>query len=105
MKHTNKSKKIIFLGAYDDFYTIDWLREMSKNRLRQRQITNKMRDSLINKIKKCHDKWSGWLVVVLVGLAAGNILNFKKVQLKFSSLDYNKNKYFCYTHSSVIFVI
>jgi len=59
------------LGAYDDFYTIDWLREMSKNRLRQRQITNKMRESLINKVKKFHEKWSGWLVVILVGLAAG----------------------------------
>ena len=55
---------------------------MSKNRLRQRQITNKMRESLINKVKKFHEKWSGWLVVILVGLAAGIVFTSKKVTIK-----------------------
>lgn len=61
------------LGTYDDFHTIDWLREMSRNRLRHRQIQHKKNESYFHRIKKLHDAWSGWLVVLLVGLAAGKL--------------------------------
>ena len=60
------------LGTYDDFHTIDWLREMSRNRLRHRQIVHMKNESCFHKIKRLHDAWSGWLVVLLVGLAAGD---------------------------------
>jgi len=59
------------IGTYDDFYTIDWLREMSRNRLRYRQIYNRKKESFIKNLRGLHDAWSGWLVVLLVGLAAG----------------------------------
>ena len=63
------------LGTYDDFHTIDWLREMSRNRLRHRQIIHRKDESWFHALKGLHDAWSGWLVVLLVGLAAGE-LNF-----------------------------
>nr|CAB3231573.1 H(+)/Cl(-) exchange transporter 4-like [Phallusia mammillata] len=59
------------IGTYDDFHTIDWLREMSRNRLRHRQILYGKKESFFKTIKSLHDAWSGWLVVLLVGLAAG----------------------------------
>lgn len=59
------------LGVYDDFHTIDWLREMSRDRLRHRQILQRKRESFGKMIQGLHDAWSGWLVVFLVGLAAG----------------------------------
>nr|XP_002127837.1 H(+)/Cl(-) exchange transporter 4-like [Ciona intestinalis] len=59
------------IGTYDDFHTIDWLREMSRNRLRHRQIIYRKKESFFRTLKGLHDAWSGWLVVLLVGLAAG----------------------------------
>lgn len=56
---------------YDDFHTIDWLREMSLNRLRYRQIYNSSSKSFCAVVRKLHDACSGWLVVLLIGLAAG----------------------------------
>jgi len=62
------------IGTYDDFHTIDWLREMSRNRLRHRQIVHRQNESFFKAVKRYHDAWSGWLVVLLVGLAAGQFL-------------------------------
>lgn len=59
------------IGTYDDFHTIDWLREMSRDKLRHRQIIHNKRESAYKFFKGLHDAWSGWLVVLLVGLAAG----------------------------------
>ncbi|XP_039248627.1 H(+)/Cl(-) exchange transporter 4-like [Styela clava] len=59
------------VGTYEDFHTIDWLREMSRDRLRHRQIIHRKRESWHKFFKGMHDAWSGWLVVLLVGLAAG----------------------------------
>ncbi|XP_076802251.1 H(+)/Cl(-) exchange transporter 4-like [Clavelina lepadiformis] len=59
------------LANYEDFHTIDWLREMSRNRLRHRQITQGLRKTFLQKIRILHDACSGWLVVLLIGMAAG----------------------------------
>lgn len=59
------------IGTYDDFHTIDWLREMSRDRLRHRQILHRKKESWYKLLMGLHDAWSGWLVVLLVGLAAG----------------------------------
>uniref|UniRef100_H2YSM6 Chloride channel protein n=1 Tax=Ciona savignyi TaxID=51511 RepID=H2YSM6_CIOSA len=67
----NSDANIDDIGTYDDFHTIDWLREMSRNRLRHRQILYRKKESFFRTLKGLHDAWSGWLVVLLVGLAAG----------------------------------
>lgn len=59
------------IGTYDDFHTIDWLREMSRDRLRHRQILYRKKESWYKLFMGLHDAWSGWIVVLLVGLAAG----------------------------------
>lgn len=59
------------VGQYDDFHTIDWLRDIGRDRLRHRQIVRKKQESVWEKIKGAHDAWSGWVCVFLVGVAAG----------------------------------
>jgi len=59
------------LGQYDDFHTIDWQRDIARDRMRHRYIVKKKRDSAWDLIKGAHDAWSGWVCVLLVGLFSG----------------------------------
>ena len=59
------------MERYEDFHTIDWLREMSLNRLRYRQVYNIANNNFWGVVRKMHDACSGWIVVLLIGLAAG----------------------------------
>uniref|UniRef100_A0A665U6Q3 Chloride channel protein n=1 Tax=Echeneis naucrates TaxID=173247 RepID=A0A665U6Q3_ECHNA len=59
------------VGTYEDFNTIDWVREKSKDRDRHREITNKSRQSTVNLLHSVSDAFSGWLLMLLVGLLSG----------------------------------
>ena len=61
------------IGQYDDFHTIDWLRDISRDRIRHRQISKRKQDSCFAKVKVAHDEWSGWVCVLLVGCATGKL--------------------------------
>lgn len=61
------------IGQYDDFHTIDWQRDIARDRMRHRYIIKKKQDSIWNLIEGAHDAWSGWLCVLLVGLCTGVI--------------------------------
>uniref|UniRef100_A0A646QE68 Chloride channel protein n=1 Tax=Hemiscolopendra marginata TaxID=943146 RepID=A0A646QE68_9MYRI len=58
---------------YDDFHTIDWIRDIARDRMRHRYILKKKHESIFNLVKGAHDAWSGWLCVFLVGVAAGTV--------------------------------
>lgn len=93
------------VGTYEDFHTIDWLREKSRDTDRHRkvwtdqtdspttnrcltpdseclihnrkvfhmshQITSKSKESIWDLIKSLLDAWSGWVVMLLIGLLSG----------------------------------
>ncbi|XP_033962437.1 H(+)/Cl(-) exchange transporter 5 [Pseudochaenichthys georgianus] len=59
------------LGTYEDFNTIDWVREKSKDRERHREITNKSKLSTMALLHSVSDAFSGWLLMLLVGLMSG----------------------------------
>ncbi|XP_021378245.1 H(+)/Cl(-) exchange transporter 3-like isoform X8 [Mizuhopecten yessoensis] len=59
------------IGQYDDFHTIDWLRDIARDRMRHRHIMKKKQEGFLEKLKSAHDAWSGWVCVLLVGVAAG----------------------------------
>ncbi len=59
------------MGQYDDFHTIDWQRDIARDRMRHRHIVKKKKNSLCDLIRGAHDAWSGWLCVLLVGLCSG----------------------------------
>ncbi|XP_063236242.1 H(+)/Cl(-) exchange transporter 5 isoform X2 [Bacillus rossius redtenbacheri] len=61
------------IGQYDDFHTIDWQRDIARDRMRHRYIVKKKQDSVCDLIKGAHDAWSGWLCVLLVGLFTGAV--------------------------------
>jgi chloride channel 3/4/5 len=58
---------------YDDFHTIDWLKDLARDRFRHRVIQAKKRESIFQKLVTLHDSWSGWICVLLVGLSSGLI--------------------------------
>ncbi|OCT96948.1 hypothetical protein XELAEV_18009167mg [Xenopus laevis] len=64
------------VGTYDDFHTIDWVREKCKDRERHRRINSKKKESAWELAKSLYDAWSGWLVVTLTGLASGALAGF-----------------------------
>ncbi|XP_014672883.1 PREDICTED: H(+)/Cl(-) exchange transporter 3-like [Priapulus caudatus] len=59
------------VGQYEDFHTIDWLRDIARDRLRHRHIVKKKKESCWDSLKGWHDAWSGWMCVLIVGCAAG----------------------------------
>ncbi|XP_076468373.1 H(+)/Cl(-) exchange transporter 4-like isoform X2 [Babylonia areolata] len=59
------------IGQYDDFHTIDWLRDIARDRMRHRHISRRRQEGCWEKTKSMLDAWSGWACVFLVGLAAG----------------------------------
>jgi len=59
------------LGQYDDFHTIDWQRDIARDRTRHRYIVKKKQDGFLDLIRGAHDAWSGWVCVLLVGLMSG----------------------------------
>ncbi|VDP01675.1 unnamed protein product [Soboliphyme baturini] len=58
-------------GQYDDFHTIDWQRDLARDRLRHKFVLKKSRESICNLISGIFDAGSGWICVLLVGIAAG----------------------------------
>ncbi|MCI4377241.1 hypothetical protein PGIGA_G00201380 [Pangasianodon gigas] len=59
------------VGTYDDFNTIDWVREKSKDRDRHREISKKKKDSVLDLFLSVSDAFSGWLLMLLIGLMSG----------------------------------
>ncbi|KZS08629.1 Chloride channel protein [Daphnia magna] len=68
-----ESEDIPGLGQYDDFQTIDWQRDLARDRMRHRYIVKHKKDSVWDFIKAAHDAWSGWMCLFLVGLVAGMV--------------------------------
>uniref|UniRef100_A0A8C1NEB5 Chloride channel protein n=1 Tax=Cyprinus carpio TaxID=7962 RepID=A0A8C1NEB5_CYPCA len=78
------------VGTYDDFHTIDWVREKCKDRERHRKINSKKKESAWEFTKSLYDAWSGWLVVTLTGLAsAADWLNDLKEGVCLSAMWFN----------------
>ncbi|KAJ8007855.1 hypothetical protein DPEC_G00098520 [Dallia pectoralis] len=59
------------VGTYEDFNTIDWVREKGKDRDRHREITSKSKLSTTALLKSISDAFSGWLLMLLIGLSSG----------------------------------
>uniref|UniRef100_A0A4W5KJG1 CBS domain-containing protein n=1 Tax=Hucho hucho TaxID=62062 RepID=A0A4W5KJG1_9TELE len=59
------------VGTYEDFNTIDWVREKSKDRDRHREITSKSEQSTWALLHSISDAFSGWLLMLLIGLMSG----------------------------------
>lgn len=64
------------IGQYDDFQTIDWQRDLARDRMHHRYITKHKGDSFFSALKAAHDAWSGWVCVLLVGIAVGAVASF-----------------------------
>lgn len=60
------------IAEYEDYHTIDWQREIARDRMRHRFIVGRWRTGrCFEKMKSAHDAWSGWICVLLVGCVTG----------------------------------
>ncbi|KAG8194809.1 hypothetical protein JTE90_017250 [Oedothorax gibbosus] len=59
------------VGQYGDFHTIDWQRDTSRDSYRQKYIMRKMGESFGDWAYGCYDRITGWICVLIVGVAAG----------------------------------
>ncbi|XP_018908171.1 H(+)/Cl(-) exchange transporter 5 isoform X3 [Bemisia tabaci] len=67
------SDEIPGIGQYEDFHTIDWQRDIARDRMRHRYIVKRKQKSICDLVRGAHDAWSGWLCVLLVGLVTGGV--------------------------------
>ncbi|XGW09596.1 hypothetical protein V3C99_011685 [Haemonchus contortus] len=58
-------------SKYGDFHTIDWQRDLARDRLRHKLIVGKRADFPWGIIQSAWDAGAGWICVLMVGLAAG----------------------------------
>lgn len=63
---------------YSNFHTIDWLRDLLKDKFRHRWIkAQKEKGNWLDKVQALHDAFSGWFLVLLIGLGSGRICLIK----------------------------
>ncbi|XP_018023320.1 H(+)/Cl(-) exchange transporter 5 isoform X2 [Hyalella azteca] len=67
------SPDLMCFGQYEDFHTIDWQRDVARDRMRHRLLEKNRGRSLLDWLKSSHDAGSGWLCVFLIGLFAGAV--------------------------------
>ncbi|CAF1201953.1 unnamed protein product [Rotaria sordida] len=70
---------------YENFETIDWLKDLMRNRIRQRNLRAQRRQSCKKRLIFWYDAWSGWICVLLVGVSAGIVAGFVDIGAKWMS--------------------
>ncbi|CAF1634647.1 unnamed protein product, partial [Adineta ricciae] len=60
---------------YENFQTIDWLKDLMRSRIRHRNLRSQRRKSWRQRFTFLFDTWSGWICVLLVGILAGKLIN------------------------------
>lgn len=60
-------------SKYGDFHTIDWQRDLARDRLRHKYVMERKKDFPLGTIYGMWDAGSGWICVLMVGLAAGTV--------------------------------
>ncbi|CAB3405309.1 unnamed protein product [Caenorhabditis bovis] len=58
-------------SKYGDFHTIDWQRDLARDRLRHKMIARKKVDFPLGLLQSGWDAGAGWICVLFVGLASG----------------------------------
>ena len=59
------------LSYYDDFVTIDWVRDRNRDRVRHKRLMVNRELSWRGWGTKVWDALSGWLIVFMVGVSSG----------------------------------
>ena len=70
---------------YDDFHTIDWVRDRDRDRQRHQRLNKNRKLSWKGWAKKFWDAGSGWLIVFLVGVSSGILAGMYQYNDEFST--------------------
>ncbi|KAJ3300244.1 hypothetical protein HK104_002806 [Borealophlyctis nickersoniae] len=90
--------------AYDDFTTIDWIHDFSKERVRRRNLRNLQGPWAT--VRKAYDSSQGWLLVFIVGAVTGLLAAYidvasewlSDVKNGYCSAGFYLNRNFCCWH-------
>ena len=66
-----KKTAAIKTEKYANFHTIDWLRDLAKDRFRNKWIMKERKRGLFEKFQAFYDHCSGWFCVLLIGIGSG----------------------------------
>ncbi|KAH7727151.1 chloride channel protein 3 [Aphelenchoides avenae] len=70
---------------YGDFHTIDWPRDLARDRMRHKFIKSKKQDFPTGLLYSIWDAGSGWVCVLMVGLAAGAVAGVIDISARWMS--------------------
>ncbi|CAF3847061.1 unnamed protein product, partial [Rotaria magnacalcarata] len=87
-KHDNEqvtNVTYVIRKHYENFETIDWLKDLMRNRIRHRNLRSQQQQSWKKRFTFWFDTWSGWLCVLLVGVSAGLVAGFVDIGAKWLS--------------------
>lgn len=76
----------VLRGKYDNFHTIDWLKDRAKDRYRHKWLHEEtIKGNLLERFQELHDAYSGWFCVFLVAICAGISAGFVDVGVQWMS--------------------
>ena len=75
------------MQRYDDFHTIDWQRDLARDRLRHKRVAQRTGydSSVLGFLASLLDASSGWLCVLIVGVCAGSVAGLINIGTKWMS--------------------
>ena len=77
---------------YENFQTIDWLKDLMRSRIRHRNIRAQRRKSWRKRFGYWFDAWSGWICVILVGISAGRFSSQFKRFVRYFTFDCHRSR-------------
>ncbi|KAI6197003.1 Chloride channel protein [Aphelenchoides besseyi] len=81
---SEEKAEILTRYKYDDFHTIDWPRDLARDRMRHKYVDSR-KESPLGMLYALWDAGSGWVCVLLVGLAAGTIAGVIDISARWMS--------------------
>jgi chloride channel 3/4/5 len=80
------SEVLLEKSRYENFHTIDWLKDLAKDRYRRRWIREKDESGyVIEKLQHWHDAISGWFCVLLVAICTAITAGLIDISFKWMS--------------------
>ena len=72
-------------SKYGDFHTIDWQRDLARDRTRHKYIASQKQDVPVGFANAIWDAGSGWVCVLLVGIASGAVAGIIDISARWMS--------------------
>uniref|UniRef100_A0A0K0D7J6 H(+)/Cl(-) exchange transporter 3 n=1 Tax=Angiostrongylus cantonensis TaxID=6313 RepID=A0A0K0D7J6_ANGCA len=90
-------------GKYGDFHTIDWQRDLARDRLRHKLIVEKRAEFPLGIFQSAWDAGAGWICVLMVGLAAGASAGVIDIGARWMNRFWLDREHCCWSSNDTVF--